>query len=82
MRPLVFALALLAPAAVHAQAKPGWGNVGKPEDTGFSWTRPLFEWLSLYLRAWSKHPSSLGCRVRRRHPFWSRALTRESTRGV
>ena len=43
MRPLVYALALLAPAAVHAQAQPGWGNVGKEEDTGFTWTQPLFD---------------------------------------
>ena len=25
-----------------AQAKQGWGNVGKEAEQGFSWTRPLF----------------------------------------
>ena len=40
MRPLL-ALALLAPAAARAQ-QAGWGNVGKPEPAGFSWTQPLF----------------------------------------
>ena len=37
------ALATLFPAVAHAQAQPGWGNVGKQEPQGFSWTRPLFD---------------------------------------
>ena len=41
MRALLLALAVLAPAAASAQ-KAGWGNVGKQEAEGFSWTRPLF----------------------------------------
>jgi predicted small integral membrane protein len=40
MRALL-ALALLAPAAARAQ-QAGWGNVGKAEPQGFSWTQPLF----------------------------------------
>ena len=40
MRALL-ALAILAPAARAQQA--GWGNVGKQEPQGFSWTRPLFD---------------------------------------
>lgn len=43
MRGLAGLAALLLPAAALAQAKQGWGNVGKPQDTGFSWTRPLFD---------------------------------------
>lgn len=44
MRKAVTALALaLAPAAALAQATGGWANVGKPKETGFSWTRPLFD---------------------------------------
>ena len=42
MRALTLLLTLL-PAIAHAQAKPGWGNVGKAEEQGFSWTRPLFD---------------------------------------
>jgi predicted small integral membrane protein len=34
---------LLLPEVVQAQAKAGWGNVGQQEETGFSWTRPLFD---------------------------------------
>ena len=37
------ALATFFPAAAHAQAQPGWGNVGQQEPQGFSWTRPLFD---------------------------------------
>jgi predicted small integral membrane protein len=43
MRALLVPAAVLAPAAAHAQAKPGWGNVGQQESQGFSWTRPLFD---------------------------------------
>ena len=32
-----------SPPSPHAQAKPGWGNVGKEEPKGFSWTQPLFD---------------------------------------
>jgi predicted small integral membrane protein len=41
MRRALLALALLAPIAAAAQ-QAGWGNVGKKEETGFSWTQPLF----------------------------------------
>ena len=37
---LAFLLALVAPAVAEAQAKAGWGNVGKQEPKGFSWTQP------------------------------------------
>ena len=40
---LAFLLALVAPAVAEAQAKAGWGNVGKQEPKGFSWTQPLFD---------------------------------------
>jgi predicted small integral membrane protein len=40
MRALL-ALALLPTGAAAQQA--GWGNVGKQEPQGFSWTRPLFD---------------------------------------
>jgi predicted small integral membrane protein len=43
MRALLVPATLLAPAAAHAQAQPGWGNVGQQEPQGFSWTRPLFD---------------------------------------
>lgn len=33
--------ALLWPGAAVAQTQ-GWGNLGKPVETGFSWTRPLW----------------------------------------
>ena len=33
---------LMLPSAAHAQAKPGWGNVGQEQKQGFSWTQPLF----------------------------------------
>jgi predicted small integral membrane protein len=36
------AFALLAPTTAVAQ-QAGWGNVGKREPEGFSWTRPLFD---------------------------------------
>ena len=35
-------LLLLLPSLAEAQAKAGWGNVGKQEDKGFSWTDPLW----------------------------------------
>src|SRR5690606_2486062 len=36
-------LLTLAPTRAEAQAKPGWGNVGKQQEAaGFSWTQPLF----------------------------------------
>ena len=42
MRALLLALtALLSPAALRAQTQ-GWGNLGKQEPEGFSWTQPLF----------------------------------------
>jgi predicted small integral membrane protein len=43
MRALVLPAFTLLPSAALAQAKPGWGNVGKAEPQGFSWTRPLFD---------------------------------------
>jgi predicted small integral membrane protein len=43
MRRLALIAATLAPGAALAQAKAGWGNVGKEEETGFSWTKPLFD---------------------------------------
>jgi predicted small integral membrane protein len=42
MRPLTLLLTLL-PTLANAQAKQGWGNLGKQEEKGFSWTRPLFD---------------------------------------
>jgi predicted small integral membrane protein len=42
MRGIALLLAFL-PSAALGQAKPGWGNVGKEEETGFSWTQPLFD---------------------------------------
>ncbi len=33
---------LLFPSQALAQAKAGWGNVGQEEETGFSWTAPLW----------------------------------------
>jgi predicted small integral membrane protein len=55
MRALLLALTLL-PGVARAQAKAGWGNVGKQEPQGFSWTRPLFDgfWM-----AWT--PATLAC---------------------
>lgn len=43
MRRIVLLLATLAPTGALAQAKAGWGNLGKQEPQGFSWTRPLFD---------------------------------------
>ena len=40
MRLLIPCILLSGPA--FAQAKPGWGNVGKQEEKGFSWTDPLW----------------------------------------
>jgi predicted small integral membrane protein len=40
MRKLVYVLALLPAAAAAQQA--GWGNLGKDQPKGFSWTQPLF----------------------------------------
>jgi predicted small integral membrane protein len=37
----LLALALLQPAMARAQ-QAGWGNLGKQEPKGFSWTQPLF----------------------------------------
>ncbi len=41
MRARVLALWLLGPSLAQAQ-QAGWGNVGEPEDPGFSWTQPMF----------------------------------------
>jgi predicted small integral membrane protein len=41
MRRVLVLPSLLAPAAAWAQ-QAGWGNLGKQEPTGFSWTQPLF----------------------------------------
>ena len=41
MRRALLATALLAPLAAAGQ-QAGWGNVGKQEPEGFSWTQPLF----------------------------------------
>jgi predicted small integral membrane protein len=41
MRRLVLCLATLGPTAAWAQ-QAGWGNLGKQEPQGFSWTQPLF----------------------------------------
>ncbi len=48
MRYLVVLLVLLPSGALAQQA--GWGNVGKPVETGFSWTDPL--WPSFWM-AWT-----------------------------
>lgn len=40
---LPLSAALLLPSMALAQAKAGWGNVGKTEPKGFSWTQPLFD---------------------------------------
>jgi predicted small integral membrane protein len=42
MRRLLLLAAVALPDVALAQAKPGWGNVGKQEGPGFSWTQPLF----------------------------------------
>jgi predicted small integral membrane protein len=42
MRRLTLLLTLL-PTLANAQAKQGWGNLGKQEEKGFSWTQPLFD---------------------------------------
>jgi predicted small integral membrane protein len=42
MRPLTLLLTLL-PTLANAQAKQGWGNLGKQEEKAFSWTQPLFD---------------------------------------
>ena len=42
MRVLVAVVTLL-PAAAAAQQKAGWGNVGKQDPQGFTWTQPLFD---------------------------------------
>lgn len=39
--PLLAGLALLQPVAAGAQTQ-GWGDMGKQEPEGFSWTQPLF----------------------------------------
>jgi predicted small integral membrane protein len=39
---LAFPLTLL-PSLANAQAKQGWGNLGREGAAGFSWTRPLFD---------------------------------------
>ena len=41
MRKILAYLAFLAPAAAWAQ-QAGWGNLGKDQPQGFSWTQPLF----------------------------------------
>ena len=43
MRALLVPAVVLFPATGLAQAKPGWGNLGKAEPQGFSWTRPMFD---------------------------------------
>jgi predicted small integral membrane protein len=44
MRRLLATLALvLGPAAAFAQAKAGWGNVGKQQPEPPFWTKPLFD---------------------------------------
>lgn len=43
MRRIAFLAPAFAPSAALAQAKAGWGNVGKQEEAGFSWTQPLFD---------------------------------------
>jgi predicted small integral membrane protein len=39
--PLLVQPALLLPAVARAQTQ-GWGDIGKQETQGFSWTQPLF----------------------------------------
>ncbi len=41
MRAATLALAALLPVAAAAQTQ-GWGDMGKKEEAGFSWTQPLF----------------------------------------
>lgn len=43
MRRVLLLAGVALPEAVFAQAKAGWGNVGKQEPESFSWTRPLFD---------------------------------------
>lgn len=42
MRARGLCAALLAAPSLAAAQQAGWGNVGKQEETGFSWTQPLF----------------------------------------
>ena len=42
MRKALTGLACFLPAAASAQ-QAGWGNVGKQEPKGFSWTQPLLD---------------------------------------
>ena len=54
----IYALSFLAAAPALAQ---GWGNVAKkPEETGFSWTDPL--WPSFWM-AWTPATFALFCGV-------------------
>jgi predicted small integral membrane protein len=39
---LVLPLWLLTAAPLLAQETQGWGQIGKAEDKGFSWTQPMF----------------------------------------
>ncbi len=41
MRAAALVLGAVLPVAAAAQTQ-GWGNMGKQEEAGFSWTRPLF----------------------------------------
>jgi predicted small integral membrane protein len=43
MRRVFFGAVLLAPPDASRAQTQGWGNLGAPEETGFSWTRPLFD---------------------------------------
>jgi predicted small integral membrane protein len=60
MRAFVMAaLSALAPLAVQAQ-QAGWGNVGKQEEKGFSWTAPL--WPEFWM-AWTPATFAVFCGI-------------------
>jgi predicted small integral membrane protein len=42
MRKLLILFMLIAPLVAQAQ-QAGWGNLGRQEPKGFSWTQPLFD---------------------------------------
>jgi predicted small integral membrane protein len=57
--PVAAALAAFAPLAAQAQ-QAGWGNVGKKEETGFSWTAPL--WPDFWM-AWTPATFAVFCGI-------------------
>lgn len=59
MRHLIW-IATLFPGTAFGQAATGWGNVGKQEDKGFSWTDPL--WPDFWM-AWTPATFALFCGI-------------------